>query len=269
MPVVGDTRVLPESLDGQLAQAARGVRGSSEADEQPSRPGIFKAYDVRGIYPDADRRGRRLPGRARAFARVLATLAESRTAPKRALRVAVGHDMRLHSPALADAFARGLTDEGCDVLDIGDGRHRDGLLRRRLAGAGRRRLGDRLAQPEAVGRLQARARGRDRRSRATAASTDVRRVVAAGRLLRRRRPRAPSSAPTSTRSSSATSLGFIDPEAIRPMKVVLDGGNGMAGPMIGPDASTRSRSTGSGSTSSPTASSPATSRTRCWRRTAS
>jgi phosphomannomutase len=29
-------------------------------------------------------------------------------------------------------------------------------------------------------------------------------------------------------------LGFIDPEAIRPMKVVLDGGNGMAGPMIGP-----------------------------------
>src|SRR5207247_1303671 len=29
-------------------------------------------------------------------------------------------------------------------------------------------------------------------------------------------------------------LGFIDPEAIRPMEVVLDGGNGMAGPMVGP-----------------------------------
>jgi phosphomannomutase len=29
-------------------------------------------------------------------------------------------------------------------------------------------------------------------------------------------------------------LGFIDPEAIRPMELVLDGGNGMAGPMIGP-----------------------------------
>src|SRR4029078_11657067 len=29
-------------------------------------------------------------------------------------------------------------------------------------------------------------------------------------------------------------LGFIDPAAIRPMKLVLDGGNGMAGPMIGP-----------------------------------
>src|SRR6185503_4203491 len=29
-------------------------------------------------------------------------------------------------------------------------------------------------------------------------------------------------------------LGFIDPEAVRPLKVVVDGGNGMAGPMVGP-----------------------------------
>ena len=29
-------------------------------------------------------------------------------------------------------------------------------------------------------------------------------------------------------------LKFIDPSAIRPLKIVLDGGNGMAGPMVGP-----------------------------------
>src|SRR6478735_393145 len=32
-------------------------------------------------------------------------------------------------------------------------------------------------------------------------------------------------------------MGFIDPDAVRsgpPLKVVLDGGNGMAGPMVGP-----------------------------------
>jgi phosphomannomutase len=29
-------------------------------------------------------------------------------------------------------------------------------------------------------------------------------------------------------------LGFIDPAAVRPMRVVVDGGNGMAGPMVGP-----------------------------------
>jgi phosphomannomutase len=29
-------------------------------------------------------------------------------------------------------------------------------------------------------------------------------------------------------------MGFIDPSAVRPLKVVVDGGNGMAGPMVGP-----------------------------------
>jgi phosphomannomutase len=32
----------------------------------------------------------------------------------------------------------------------------------------------------------------------------------------------------------AAALGFIDPDAVRPLKVVADGGNGMAGPMVGP-----------------------------------
>src|SRR3712207_4550106 len=29
-------------------------------------------------------------------------------------------------------------------------------------------------------------------------------------------------------------LKFVDPSAVKPMKVVVDGGNGMAGPMVGP-----------------------------------
>ena len=62
---------------------------------------------------------------------------------------------------------------------------------------------------------------------------------------------------------------FIDGDAVKPLRVVVDGGNGMAGPMIGPllqppEARPRSRPTGS-----PTASSPATSPTRCCPRTAS
>ena len=79
-------------------------------------PGIFKAYDVRGHLPGPDRRGRRLPRGPRVRAACCATCATPAT---RTLRVAVGHDMRLHSPALAESFARGLTDENCDVLDIG------------------------------------------------------------------------------------------------------------------------------------------------------
>ena len=56
----------------------------------------------------------------RAFARVLAGFKNGgASANGSGLRVAVGHDMRLHSPALAQEFCRGLTDEGCDVLHIG------------------------------------------------------------------------------------------------------------------------------------------------------
>ena len=79
-------------------------------------PGIFKAYDVRGTYPDQidEEVSYRV---ARGFAQVLADLQGRETA---GLRLAVGHDMRLHSAPLAQAFARGLTDEGADVLDIGE-----------------------------------------------------------------------------------------------------------------------------------------------------
>ena len=75
-------------------------------------PHIFKAYDIRGLCPDEIdvEVSYRI---ARAFARVLADLRGREPA---ALRVAIGHDMRLHSPALSDAFARGLVDEGVDVL---------------------------------------------------------------------------------------------------------------------------------------------------------
>ena len=82
-------------------------------------PGIFKAYDVRGIYPDQlDEQLAYKVGRA--FARVLAGFKNGGASTNGSgLRVAVGHDMRLHSPALADEFSRGLIDEGCDVLHIG------------------------------------------------------------------------------------------------------------------------------------------------------
>jgi phosphomannomutase len=76
---------------------------------------IFKAYDVRGTYPDqmdedlAYRIGR-------AFPRVLSQLED---APVEALRVAVGRDMRLSAPSMAERYAAGIADEGADVLDLG------------------------------------------------------------------------------------------------------------------------------------------------------
>src|SRR3990170_6136666 len=70
-------------------------------------PKVFKAYDVRGIYPsELDEKGAYAIGRAYA----------EHFEPK---AIAVGRDMRLSSPAMADAAIRGAADAGVDVADIG------------------------------------------------------------------------------------------------------------------------------------------------------
>jgi phosphomannomutase len=67
----------------------------------------FKAYDIRGRMPDELNESL-----ARDIGRAYAAFVK----PK---RVAVGHDIRLSSPALATALKAGLRESGCDVLDIG------------------------------------------------------------------------------------------------------------------------------------------------------
>lgn len=68
---------------------------------------IVKAYDIRGVVPDQlDEDTVREIGAA--FVRVIGARA-----------VVVGHDMRPSSPALAAAFADGVTAQGADVVDIG------------------------------------------------------------------------------------------------------------------------------------------------------
>jgi phosphomannomutase len=70
-------------------------------------PGVFKAYDVRGIYPsELDEDG------AYAIGRAYAEQFEPR-------RIAVGRDMRLSSPSMAAAVIEGAADGGADVLDVG------------------------------------------------------------------------------------------------------------------------------------------------------
>jgi phosphomannomutase len=70
-------------------------------------PKVFKAYDVRGIYRDElDEEG------AYAIGRAYVRQFEPR-------RIAVGRDMRLSSPEMAAAVSRGAADEGAEVLDLG------------------------------------------------------------------------------------------------------------------------------------------------------
>ena len=70
-------------------------------------PSCFKAYDLRGRVPDElnEELAYRI---GQAYA--------AKFAPK---RIAIGHDIRLSGPALAGALARGFTEAGVEVLDLG------------------------------------------------------------------------------------------------------------------------------------------------------
>jgi phosphomannomutase len=70
-------------------------------------PKAFKAYDVRGVYPDElDEEG------AYAIGRAYVEHFEPRT-------IAVGRDTRLSSPSMSAALIEGAADGGADVLDLG------------------------------------------------------------------------------------------------------------------------------------------------------
>jgi len=70
-------------------------------------PDIFKAYDIRGVYPgEIDEAGAKAIGTG--FAAYLG-----------ADEIAVGHDMRVSSPSLVAAFIDGVTEQGVNVSDYG------------------------------------------------------------------------------------------------------------------------------------------------------
>lgn len=68
---------------------------------------IFKAYDIRGAYPQEINEDV-----ACRIGRAFVTFTGTRD-------VMIGVDARTHSPALRDAFVRGCLDQGADVTDIG------------------------------------------------------------------------------------------------------------------------------------------------------
>ena len=67
----------------------------------------FGSYDIRGVYPVSMNQDL-----AYRVGRVFPKLFDAK-------KVAVGHDIRLSGPTICDALVRGLTESGCDVYDIG------------------------------------------------------------------------------------------------------------------------------------------------------
>jgi phosphomannomutase len=80
---------------------------SSSSSSPIIEPGIFKAYDVRGLVPTQLH-----PEAARRIGRAFVDYLGAR-------RVAVGRDCRLSSPEIAAAFVEGARSQGADVTDLG------------------------------------------------------------------------------------------------------------------------------------------------------
>jgi phosphomannomutase len=202
------------------------------ASPHPS-PDIFKAYDIRGLY------GEQIDGDiaeqiGRAFARVLAQLAGK---PVSELRVGLGRDMRLTAPELSARYREGLLREGAHVLDAGQigsemlyylvgSRDLDGGLMCTASHNPAAYTGAKLVREGAIALS------------GDAGIQDIRRTIAAGF--------APDGGVSPTARGAVeevenlydefqnAALRFIDPDSVRPLKVVVDGGNGMAGLMVGP-----------------------------------
>jgi phosphomannomutase len=189
-------------------------------------PGIFKAYDIRGLYGDEmDEETAYLVGRA--FARVLGGL---RGKEPGELRVGLGRDMRIQAPAMSRRVRDGLVAEGCTVLDAGmiaTEMHYYLVGSRELDGGA---MVTASHNPKAYTGIKLIREG------ALALSGDA--GIAEVQATIDGLPEAPGGGVVEAvdiyDEFQRHVIGFIEPDNVRPLSVVADGANGMAGPMVGP-----------------------------------
>ncbi|MEO6237176.1 MAG: phosphomannomutase/phosphoglucomutase [Vicinamibacterales bacterium] len=183
-------------------------------------PNIFKAYDVRGLYPqEVNEDAARSIGRG--FVAFLG-----------AKRIAVSRDMRLSSPTMAAAFIEGATLQGADVVDYGmmgtdmlyfavarDGH--DGGVQITASHNPKEYNGIKMVRKEAFPLSGESGIG------------DIRDMIAANRLP------PPAARPGAVTAKNVVDdyiahvLSFIDLPVLKPFNVVLDAGSGIAG-MVAP-----------------------------------
>ena len=179
-------------------------------------PSIFKAYDIRGLYPsEVNEEAARQIGRG--FVAYLD-----------AKRIAVSRDMRLSSPSVAAAFIEGARAQGADVVDYGmlatdmmyyavarDGH--DGGAQITASHNPKQYNGIKLVRREAFPLS------------GEAGLGEIRDMIAGSTLP------APAARPGAHSTKEVLEdyvthvLAFIDPSIIKPFNVVLDAGSGMAG----------------------------------------
>ena len=179
-------------------------------------PDIFKAYDVRGTYPDQVNEDV-----ARAIGAAFVDYLKAK-------RIAVGRDMRLSSPSLAAAFIDGAASQGADIVDYGmiptdmlyfavATDRLDGGVQVTASHNPKQYNGMKMVRQEAFPLS------------GEAGISDIRDALAADRV-----PKIASRPGTVIQRDRLDAyvdhvMAFIDPSIVRPFNVVLDAGSGMGG----------------------------------------
>jgi phosphomannomutase len=179
-------------------------------------PSIFKAYDVRGLYPsEIDE------GAARQIGRAFVAYLDAK-------RIAVSRDMRVSSPSVAAAFIDGARSQGADVVDYGmaatdmlyfavarDGH--DGGVQITASHNPKQYNGIKLVRREAFPLS------------GEAGLGEIREMITTDTIP------APAGQPGTLSTMEVLDdyvdhvMSFIDPSIVKPFNVVLDAGSGMAG----------------------------------------
>ena len=179
-------------------------------------PDIFKAYDVRGTYPDEVNEDA-----ARAIGAGFVAYLQAK-------RIAVGRDMRLSSPSLAQAFIDGATSLGADIVDYGmiptdllyfavATDKLDGGVQITASHNPKQYNGMKMVRKEAFPLS------------GEAGISDIRDMIAADKLPVPSGPRGTVTSKNVVLPYVDHVMSFIDETVIKPFNVVLDAGSGMGG----------------------------------------
>ena len=184
-------------------------------------PTIFKAYDIRGVYPeqlDAEL--------AYKIGYALASLLKPTT-------IAVGRDMRTSSEEMFEHLSRGINDHGVDVIDIGlvstDGLYfavgkydYDGGVMITASHNPKEYNGFKICRSKAE--PLSGNEGLDQIKRFIETGSAMPKSPSPGNIVRR----------DISESYAVHCMSFVDLAKIKPFNVVIDAGNGMAGATLPP-----------------------------------
>ena len=184
-------------------------------------PSIFKAYDIRGTYPD------------QINAEVAYKIGYALAAYLNPHSIAVGRDMRLSSDELFDNLSRGILDYGVDVVDLGlistdglyfaVGRYEyDGGVMITASHNPKQYNGFKICRKQAMP-LSGK-EGLDQMLKAITNGDEATKAPTRGSIVRR----------DIAEAYAEHCLSFIDPGKVKPYKIVIDAGNGIAGGTLPP-----------------------------------